>query len=582
MSKRRLLVIALIASLSVLAGAGGYVVMHPVALLSIRATLGDREAEFALAEAVYRAHDNLQALARFRSLADRGHPQATYRLATMLKVGRGAPIDLDAALPLLQKAADLGVVAAQAELGDCYHDGVGVAVNVAEALRWYRQAAERGWPAAQARLAEMYLAGRGVARDSRRAAAWLQKGAARNEPHALYLLGRLRVVEPDAVPAVEAPVTLERAAKVGDAAAANLLGVLAHEGWEVAQSRKAAFDRFTAVASRSPEAAYNLGVMLERKEVSGRAAADCVRWYTEAASAGVVPAHTRLGRLHLAGQFVKPDAARARQYFSLAAASGDPEAKVELGELLRRGLGGPTDGERALALFREASAAGHPRGLTLQAIMHERGDGVEPHKTRAVGLYEKAIAMQDSLAMNNLARMLERGAGVEVDLKRAENLYKRAIALGNPIAKNSLGVFYLDRFYYFRAGAWPNMPEANGFLPLLRRYIREAAEAGVPEGQSNLGFLYEKQFMDDTRNIYEALRWYKKAALAGAPASCENAARLFEEIGDSEEAARWWARARALREHPVDTGGPEAPNPLDHPQHADMRRVMVLRDACLR
>jgi hypothetical protein len=80
---------------------------------------------------------------------------AEFSTAERLLYGADGKSDINAALPLYQKAAELGNPAAQNRLGQMYELGEGVPRNIETAVWWYSEAAASGYP--DARLALLRL-----------------------------------------------------------------------------------------------------------------------------------------------------------------------------------------------------------------------------------------------------------------------------------------------------------------------------------------------------------------------------------------------------------------------------------------
>jgi len=120
-----------------------------------------------------------------RLAANRGHPDATYRLRQQYPEGTKR----DA---LLLKAGELGSLEAQRDLGALYATGdwTGPRDSV-RAIEWYRRAAERGHPDAQYNLGFMYLLGEGVQIDPQEGLKWLRRSADQEDECAIRLLADL-------------------------------------------------------------------------------------------------------------------------------------------------------------------------------------------------------------------------------------------------------------------------------------------------------------------------------------------------------------------------------------------------------
>ena len=70
-----------------------------------------------------------------------------------------------------------------------------------------------------------------------------------------------------------------------------------------------------------------------------------------------------------------------------------------------------------------------------------------------------------------------------------------------------------------------NFPEdtEKGF-----KYIKMAADSGLPIAQWNLGKIYEIGFFKVEKNTEEAIRWYKRAAALGHELAREDLSKLLK------------------------------------------------------
>jgi hypothetical protein len=93
-----------------------------------------------------------------RMAADRGDPEAQYRLALCLLKGRGVALDLPAAAKYFQLAADRNHADAQFRYARCLWTGLGVPIDQVEAERYFRLAADQGHLKAQRWLQSRQLA----------------------------------------------------------------------------------------------------------------------------------------------------------------------------------------------------------------------------------------------------------------------------------------------------------------------------------------------------------------------------------------------------------------------------------------
>lgn len=128
--------------------------------------------------------DGSKQLSHWRSLGERGHMAAQYKLGLVYDKGIGVPQpDYAEAVKWYRKAAEQGFAPAQYNLGLMYTIGLGVSGrDNARAVMWWQKAAEQGDAKAQLSLGLMYAWGRGVSRDRVNAHVWLSFAAAAGTP----------------------------------------------------------------------------------------------------------------------------------------------------------------------------------------------------------------------------------------------------------------------------------------------------------------------------------------------------------------------------------------------------------------
>jgi Sel1 repeat len=154
-----------------------------VLLCSTAAVAGLKEGYEALSKKDYVAAAN-----EYRPLAERGDPEAQYRIGRMYEFGNGYPQDKAQGIAWIRKAAAQGHVDAEQELGVVYATGDGVKQDNAQAVAWFRKAAEHGDATAQYNLGLLYAKGQGVARDYAQAVDWWRKSAVQGNADAQFKL----------------------------------------------------------------------------------------------------------------------------------------------------------------------------------------------------------------------------------------------------------------------------------------------------------------------------------------------------------------------------------------------------------
>ena len=132
--------------------------------------------------------DYVTAANEYRPLAERGDPEAQYRIGRMYEFGNGYAQDKAQGIAWIRKAAAQGHADAEQELGVIYATGDGVKQDDVQAVAWFRKAAEQGEATAQYNLGLMYAKGQGVARDYAQAFDWWRKSAVQGNADAQFKL----------------------------------------------------------------------------------------------------------------------------------------------------------------------------------------------------------------------------------------------------------------------------------------------------------------------------------------------------------------------------------------------------------
>jgi TPR repeat protein len=116
--------------------------------------------------------------------AERGDPEAEYKLGLAYDVGVGAPQDLEQAAAWYARAAEHGHGAAQYSLGVMYANGRGVQQDLVQAHRWLNLAAAASQPGARSErdLVAKKMTRQQIAEAVRQARGWEPKTTASETP----------------------------------------------------------------------------------------------------------------------------------------------------------------------------------------------------------------------------------------------------------------------------------------------------------------------------------------------------------------------------------------------------------------
>lgn len=210
-------------------------------------------------------------------------------------------------------------------------------------------------------------------------------------------------------------------------------------------------------------------------------------WQVRAVEAGYVNAMVYLGQMHLDGQAVEQDFARAYELFEAAAEAGDTAALTALAWVHRAGVGVPQDYARAMEFYERGAARRNDWAMTNLGEFYQKGLGVERNPALAEHWYLKAAQSGELTAQTRLARMYQDGDGIAQDHAKARLWYETAASRGVPNGITRLGIMYEQ-----------GQGVAVDVEAAARLYLR-AAHAGDGEAFYRLGRLYASAtpFFDD-------------------------------------------------------------------------------------
>lgn len=191
--------------------------------------------------------------------------------------------------------------------------------------------------------------------------------------------------------------------------------------------------------------------------------------------------------------------------------------------------------------------------------MYYKGCGVDRDEFKACGWLERAVANGSELAMVALGGMYEEGSeavGGKICLKTALKLYLKAAEKGNGLAAMRIGEMYLDgkgvekdcgtALMYFRKGMDKGCFDAAVAVLWMYRcreckiedalsavaFVKKEAEMGNAKAMRYMGKFNAKGVPGCVeKDEKEALKWYRRAALAGDEESTD---LLREEVERAE------------------------------------------------
>lgn len=469
-----------------------------------------------------------------------GHGEAHYRLAELYVRGLGGERDLKRAHDLYVVAAAAGIAGAEYGLGELYRQGDEIEANRETALVWYKRAATKGHLPAQLMVAQELMA-RGAREDLAEARLCLQPRGENSAPHADYLLamidlspttpdrdedrgkmhlrraaskGHLHAIKRlaqihdeglfgEARDVTEAAGWYKKAAEAGDVEAQFLIGRMYARGEGVPQILSSAARWFAKSAEGGHALArFNYAMFLERGEATsddphaarglltqaakqGLTAAqfklgrdllqdsetreEGLRWLERAAAHEHVAASALLGQLFANGEHVTRDSKRAIAYLQRAAALGHSASYLQLAHLLRI-ENAPADD--VLEVLLAAAQAGSAEAELALAHIYLAGEGTPTDVPAGLKWLERAAAQNQPQALFELGVRYCRGEKVRQDVALGAEFYRRAADAGHLIGKFNYATMVLSD------------PSGGGHRDLARRFLREAARAGLPEAQA--------------------------------------------------------------------------------------------------
>ena len=193
------LIIAIFASLGLVASSDAARGRRDLRELSERAKAGDAKAIYRLALVYDVGYDSIpidsaKSTALYRLAAEKGYAPAQNYLGFRYYRGEYVKRDVDSALYWLAKAAGGGDAKAANNLGFLLMEGKDVKRDYHQALKWLTMAAESGLPTGQSQLADMHRRGLATVPDTLRAIELytkaLEQGLADAEIKLLNMMGR--------------------------------------------------------------------------------------------------------------------------------------------------------------------------------------------------------------------------------------------------------------------------------------------------------------------------------------------------------------------------------------------------------
>lgn len=456
MNKIRILalIIAVVSALSVAA--------RETLMLQQRASEGDREAMYRLAEGYYYGNDEVnrdygQAFAWYKKAAGKGYVPAIRDMGLCYLSGRGVKASNKNAWKCFEKAAKKGDEQSAYFMSQMYKDGMYGKKEDADRLyvRQLVKAAEMGSDDALYEWGMMHYTGSkryGISQDKRGGVALISDAADKGNADALLFVGRCH-----------------RDARNG-----------------MRRDLGKAFQEFSkSVELGNDSALCDLGYCYMKGHGTTADYHEAYRCFETAERAGIIGASRAIGDMYANGIDVKYNPEYAMQYYEKAEADGDKEALLSQAMLMLHSEGSTNNPDRAYRIFSNAALAASPKGLAGLGDCYRGGYAVAKSDARALENYNKAFDGGSAHAAAQIGNMYYTGSEVcSRDYDKAMKYFRVFLTdpLSVPRAVRGVTYRHIAECYRFGRGVAQDHDKAKDYT-----------QKAYDDGQEELKLLLEGQ-----------------------------------------------------------------------------------------
>lgn len=294
--------------------------------------------------------------------------------------------------------------------------------------------AEAGFSEAAFQLGRHHAEGKVLPMDPARALFWFEKAARFGNAAAFNGIGLLH--QREMLPDSSQETAFEhfmQAAERGHASAAGSAAWHVKYGVGTEKDPRAAEELYLTSLERGDEwARVNLAILyFEEMEIFGEAKArEAIATLKGYEGPGQSHADLALGRAYLSGRAVERDPKKA-EILLLKARAGQPrQANADLGDLYFWGKSGKVDYARALEHYLVAGELGSAPSLNGAGWIYENGLDVEADPELAADFYARAIDAGSDMTLSALGLLYRDGRGVAQDHVKAVELFQKGEELG--------------------------------------------------------------------------------------------------------------------------------------------------------
>jgi TPR repeat protein len=291
--------------------------------------------------------------------------------------------DFDASFPTLYRYAQKGDPEAQFRVGRMYADGKGAAMDDEIAMRFFEAAAKQGHPPALVMMGMRYKEGRGLPKDPEKAFQYMAMAADKGDAKAKYYLG---IMYRDGIGTAKNPALarqlIQQSADAGDTKAQMTVVGVQPGDWDgakgttrsqeiLSEARTYYYAKDFPTALRlllesaklgNAQAATSAAYQFRNGEGTPKNNAEAFRWFRFAGEHGNANAYLNLGGMYQSGDGVQVDFHQAMAYYKKCANVFYADCVNEMSRLYEFGLGVPPDRGEAVRLALEAGKLGNSQG----------------------------------------------------------------------------------------------------------------------------------------------------------------------------------------------------------------------------
>jgi TPR repeat protein len=331
--------------------------------------------------------------------AEKNDPRCMYLYGSDLRLAIGVKEDKAAGLALIRKAADKGLPEAEYKMHELLEEGDELKADATEARRWLLLAAEHGEYEARADLAEEILTQKDKSR-FKSLVNWVKKGAEDGHGRSAFIMSFIYDlglgITADPVESMAwRLVALNRDDELDPEKFVEDYEALSEQ--QQARAEKRAKELCGIRTYESPFARDPEEVAAERKHFDETMAK---------AKAGDAEARYELARLYDQAEGTKKDIEESFRWCRLAAEQGLNKAQFTMSMCLMVGKGTPTDQQESIKWMRKAADQGYARAEFTLGMCYREGTGVKADPAEAIKWLTSAAEKNNANAQYELGNQL--------------------------------------------------------------------------------------------------------------------------------------------------------------------------------